>query len=155
MEQGEAGTMKPRILFQGLEFKLPKKLTSPRTSFPEAGLELTPLWAKQNQWSFPDLIEIAQNQQYIVPGQNVYPPHFLLIGGSVNCHTDPDYGVTIACLAHDEGSFYANTELVTTHGALTLCRGDVFVFDSYEWHGWISHGPSILAAITVDYPKFE
>jgi hypothetical protein len=124
-----------------MEFTFPSWLSSPVTSFPPPGHALNIAPARDGEWMFPALIKLAEQNGYQYKSTGVMEvPHFLPINGSVNCHTDPDYGITVACLVHDEGSFYANSELVCKYGAMTLGKGDVFVFDACEWHGWISHG---------------
>lgn len=143
--------MKPRILCRGLEFEFPDTLVDPGQSFPEPGDSLVPIAADPSEWGFPSLINVARENQYkpLNPGFSL--PHFLRIGGSVNCHDDPpEFGLTIACLLHNEGAFHAHTELVTEHGPLILSQADVFIFDSCEWHGWIAHGPCVLASISVE-----
>ena len=143
--------MRPRILHQNLEFDFPRTLVDPNQPFPEPGGVLYPLVTDPRKWGFPLLIRIAHANQYKPLPCSFSRSHFLRIGGSVNCHDDPpEFGLTIACLLHDEGSFHANTELVTEYGPLVLCEGDVFIFDSCEWHAWIAHGPCVLAAISVE-----
>lgn len=143
--------MKPKVLHQKLKFDFPRSLTDPNRPFPGPGGELSPIVADPSKWGFPSLVNVARANHYKPLSSGFSPPHFLRIGGSVNCHDDPpEYGLTIACLLDDEGAFYAHTELVTKHGPLFLREGDAFIFDSCEWHGWIAHGPCVLAAISVE-----
>jgi hypothetical protein len=154
LREGEVGAMRPRILATGMEFAFPSWLSSLETVFPPPGHELNIAPARDDEWMFPALIELAaQNGYRYKPTGVADGPNFLPINGSVNCHTDSGYGIIVACLVHDEGSFHANSELVCRYGAMTLGKGDVFAFDSREWHGWISHGFSVLACISVSPKK--
>jgi hypothetical protein len=68
-----------------------------------------------------------------------------IVNGSAFVHTDDDYGVMAIALIDSVGE----AELLTCHGGTRMTVGDVVVFDSDEWHAWISHGPCALAGICV------
>lgn len=76
----------------------------------------------------------------------VYSSDITVVNGSAYVHKDNDFGVLGIALI-DSGN--DETELITRHGGVRMCVGDVVVFDSDEWHAWISHGPCALASICV------
>jgi hypothetical protein len=68
-----------------------------------------------------------------------------IVNGSAYVHTDNDYGIMAITLIDSGGE----TELITRHGGTRMRVGDVVVFNTDEWHAWISHGPCALAGICV------
>ena len=80
------------------------------------------------------------------PDSAIWPPSDItVVNGSAFVHKDNDYGVMAIALIDSVG----DAELVTRHGGTRMKPGDVVVFDSDEWHAWISHGPCALASICV------
>ena len=141
--------MKPRILRKRLEFEFTEILDHvSKKQINPGDIELIRCSQVLN---FSNLIKCAEDHGYFSSGLCYEePPHVVMTNGSVKCHTDSeDYGVTVGCLLRDDGSANFSAELVTQHGALELQVGDVFVFDSCLWHGWIANGLCLLAMIAV------
>lgn len=141
--------MKPLILQKRLELGFDKILDRIKESQVErGGLDMINC---DQVLDFSGLIKCAEDHGYYRPKYfHTAPPHVVITNGSVKCHTDPDdYGVTVGCLLRDDKSDNFSAELVTQHGALELEVGDVFVFDSCLWHGWIADGLCLLAMISV------
>lgn len=75
----------------------------------------------------------------------LYPADITVVNGSAYVHTDNGYGIMAITLIDSAGE----TELITRHGGTRGSVGDVIIFNTDEWHAWISHGPCALAGICV------
>lgn len=149
LQQSKPKSLIPRILRKGLEFEFTEILDHVSKKQLKPG-DLRLVHCDQ-VLDFSALIKCAENHGYFSSGLCYEePPHVVITNGSVKCHTDSeDYGITVGCLLRDDENAHFSAELITQYGALELQVGDVFIFDSCLWHGWIADGLCLLAMISV------
>ena len=112
------------------------------------------LTASPKEWDFPFLIGALTHTCFSprkVPYYSAFD--FTFINQSVSWHTDGGCGILVATLVaqskNKDRSVGPRHALITKHGELPLCLGDMFAFNASLPHAWISYEACALACMTV------
>lgn len=138
------------------QFELPGTFTE-QDEEPAPG-NLIVLSANEGIPGFAALIQHLENAGYQArqPGY-ASECDFTIVNGSIGYHDD-DLGWIAICMIGSDEESHRNTgyqncgQLITASGPADMDPGSVVVFDSSEWHAWISGCRCLLATICIQ-PK--